>query len=237
VLTYDSRERFNSADSFLLPFCQRFSSIFDKINNNVPTSHCNETLLVTDSIESATIESDPTIGEQIQHKSMAANKTAKEKQILYICQHILTHLGDIARYANLFQQAKNYYLHAIILVPYLGHPYNQLGILFETSRINQLSTVFYYFRSIAVRYKFPLATTNLENFLLKLIDIPLSRYNPSNVDVSETACIVSNQTDSFLIKLSHKDLITLYLQVNALIYLLANPNIQPKKTSHQASFM
>ena len=234
MLTYDSRERFNSADPFLLPFCQRFSSIFDKINNNsaanVSSSYSTDTAIVTDSIDL-----DQSIGAN-QPKSVAGNKTAKEKQILYICQHILTHLGDIARYANLFQQAKNYYLHAIILVPYLGHPYNQLGILFETSRTNQLSTVFYYFRSIAVRYKFPLATTNLENFLLKLIDIPLSRYNPSNVDVSAAAAgIVANQTDNFLIKLAHKDLITLYLQVNALVYFLANPTVQLKKNSPQAS--
>lgn len=106
-------------------------------------------------------------------------------------------------------------MHAIILVPYLGHPYNQLGILFETSRINQLSTVFYYFRSIAVRYKFPLATTNLENFLHKLIDIPLIRYNPTNIDFK-----ASNKSDNYLIKLAHKDLITLYLQISAFIYFL-----------------
>lgn len=129
----------------------------------------------------------------------------KEKQILYICQHILTHLGDIARYAIQFQQAKNYYYHAIKLVPYLGHPYNQLGILFETSRTNQLSTVFYYIRSIAVRYTFPLASNNLDNFFYKLVEIPLTRYNPSNV---------ANN----IVKLSHKDLLTLYLQINAVIY-------------------
>ena len=130
---------------------------------------------------------------------------SKEKQIFYICQHILTHLGDIARYANQFQQAKNYYYHAIKIVPYLGHPYNQLGILFETSRTNQLATVFYYIRSIAVRYTFPLAANNLDNFFYKLIEIPLNRYNPSQV---------SNN----LVKLSHKDLLTLYLQINAVIY-------------------
>lgn len=215
----------------MLPFCQRFSSIFDKINNNnssVSSVQLSETNESTTAAETASIDFD------CQNKTTFGNKTAKEKQILYICQHILTHLGDIARYANLFQQAKNYYLHAIILVPYLGHPYNQLGILFETSRTNQLSTVFYYFRSIAVRYKFPLATTNLENFLLKLVDIPLSRYNPSNLDVSEPMAAASQSADNFLIKLAHKDLITLYLQVNAQVYFLANPTVQlNKKTSLQ----
>lgn len=137
------------------------------------------------------------------------NSSKVEKQLLYICQHILTHLGDIARYQSLYDEAKTYYLHAIRLLPYLGHPYNQLGILFETSRTNQLSTVFYYMRSIATRYTFPLASTNLENFFKKLIDIPLSRYMPS---------ITSGDNKNVAIKLPHMDLITLFLQLNAIFY-------------------
>lgn len=150
-------------------------------------------------------------------------KIANEKQILYICQHILTHLGDIARYANLFQQAKNYYLHAIKLVPYLGHPYNQLGILFETSRTNQLSTIFYYVRSVACRYNFPLASTNLENFFKKLVDVPLTRYNPSLNNPNSINNLLNNNEPqlNLVVKLSHKDLITLYLQINAFIYYLS----------------
>lgn len=142
----------------------------------------------------------------IQANSLKDEST-KEKQVLYICQHTLTHLGDIARYASQFQEAKNYYLHAIKLVPYLGHPYNQLGILFETSRTNQLSTVFYYIRSISTRYTFPLASTNLENFFHKLIDIPLSRYNP-----------YINTDSTKIVKLAHKDLLTLFLQLNSILY-------------------
>ena len=142
---------------------------------------------------------------------------------MYICQHILTHLGDIARYANLFQQAKNYYMHAIKLVPYLGHPYNQLGILFETSRTNQLCTIFYYVRSVAVRYNFPLASTNMENFFKKLVDIPLTRYNSSLNNPDSINNLLNNNEPhlNLVVKLSHKDLITLYLQINALIYYLA----------------
>jgi hypothetical protein len=160
-------------------FCQSFPSVFDKINNRFKST------------KKTTNISEP---------------QNKEKQVLYICQHILTHLGDIARYANLFQQAKNYYMHSIKLVPYLGHPYNQLGILFDSSRTNQLSTVFYYIRSIGTRYTFPLASTNLENFFHKLIDIPLTRYNNStaNATIGKT--------------LAHKDLINLYLQICGTIY-------------------
>ena len=123
----------------------------------------------------------------------------KEKQILYLCQHTLTHLGDIARYAFQFQEAKNYYLHAIKLVPYLGHPYNQLGILFETSRTDQLSAVFYYIRSIATRCTFPLASTNLENFFHKIIDTQIAKYSS---------------------QLSQKDLLNLFLQINAIVHSL-----------------
>lgn len=111
--------------------------------------------------------------------SSSINDTTREKQILYIFQHVLTHLGDLARYSNYFAEAKNYYLHAVRIVPYLGQSYNQLGILFETMRTSQMAAVFYYIRSIAIRYTFPLASTNLENFYLKLIDIPLTRYNPN----------------------------------------------------------
>lgn len=204
MLTYDSKEMLTKrTGSFLLPFCQRFQSIFDKINNAFDTND-----------------------QSTNSTNAASTKTANEKQILYICQHILTHLGDIARYANLFQQAKNYYLHAIILVPYLGHPYNQLGILFETSRTNQLGTVFYYFRSVAVRYKFPLATTNLENFLLKLVDIPITRYNPSNIELSDL--LSTAHSDTYVIKLAHKDLLTLFLEITGFIYFLTNPT--PKKS-------
>ncbi|RNA15598.1 SMG7-like isoform X1 [Brachionus plicatilis] len=141
----------------------------------------------------------PSLFDQMSLDPGATMEPTREKQILYLCQHTLTHLGDIARYAFQFQEAKNYYLHAIKLVPYLGHPYNQLGILFETSRTNQLSAVFYYIRSIATRCTFPLASTNLENFFHKIIDTQMSRYQA---------------------QLSQKDLLNLFLQINAIVHSL-----------------
>ena len=197
VITYDANLALTS-----LPFCQRYASIFDKID-----SFSNRLAL-----------------KQQDEKATNAVAMAKEKQVFYICQHILTHLGDIARYANLYEQAKNYYLHAIKLVPYLGQPYNQLGILYETSRTNQLSTAFYYIRSIAVRYTFPLAATNLDNFFRKLADIPLSRYHPS---LNATSNV---QQQSQLVKLPHKDIIHLFLQINAFICL----NVSAASELHSA---
>ncbi|XP_061436132.1 nonsense-mediated mRNA decay factor SMG7 isoform X2 [Lethenteron reissneri] len=88
---------------------------------------------------------------------------------LYICQHCLVHLGDIARYRNQISQAESYYRHAAQLVPSNGQPYNQLAIL-ASSRGDHLTTIFYYCRSIAVRFPFPAAGTNLSKALSKAIE-------------------------------------------------------------------
>ncbi|XP_035685493.1 protein SMG7-like [Branchiostoma floridae] len=88
---------------------------------------------------------------------------------LYICQHCLVHLGDIARYRNQLSQAESFYRHAAQLVPYNGQPYNQMAIL-AASRAEQLPMVFYYCRSIAVKHPFPAAATNLNKTFSKLAD-------------------------------------------------------------------
>lgn len=59
--------------------------------------------------------------------------------------------------------------HAILLSPSSGQPYNQLALL-EASRGDKLATVFHYVRSIAVKYPFPAAATNLANTFSALID-------------------------------------------------------------------
>uniref|UniRef100_A0A8I5NUJ9 Nonsense-mediated mRNA decay factor n=1 Tax=Papio anubis TaxID=9555 RepID=A0A8I5NUJ9_PAPAN len=63
----------------------------------------------------------------------------------YICQHCLVHLGDI------------------------GQPYNQLAIL-ASSKGDHLTTIFYYCRSIAVKFPFPAASTNLQKALSKALE-------------------------------------------------------------------
>ncbi|XP_034368790.2 nonsense-mediated mRNA decay factor SMG7 isoform X6 [Arvicanthis niloticus] len=87
----------------------------------------------------------------------------------YICQHCLVHLGDIARYRNQTSQAESYYRHAAQLVPSNGQPYNQLAIL-ASSKGDHLTTIFYYCRSIAVKFPFPAASTNLQKALSKALD-------------------------------------------------------------------
>ena len=55
---------------------------------------------------------------------------------LYIAQHCLIHLGDVARYRHKQKMADSFYRKASHLVPSSGHPYNQLAILAATSPDN-----------------------------------------------------------------------------------------------------
>ncbi|XP_040027850.2 nonsense-mediated mRNA decay factor SMG7 isoform X2 [Gasterosteus aculeatus] len=95
--------------------------------------------------------------------------TPQPSSCSYICQHCLVHLGDIARYRNQTSQAESYYRHAAQLVPSNGQPYNQLAIL-ASSKGDHLSTIFYYCRSIAVKFPFPAASTNLQKALSKALE-------------------------------------------------------------------
>uniref|UniRef100_A0A1A8NH79 Nonsense-mediated mRNA decay factor n=1 Tax=Nothobranchius pienaari TaxID=704102 RepID=A0A1A8NH79_9TELE len=95
--------------------------------------------------------------------------TPQPSSCSYICQHCLVHLGDIARYRNQTSQAESYYRHAAQLVPSNGQPYNQLAIL-ASSKGDHLTTIFYYCRSIAVKFPFPAASTNLQKALSKALD-------------------------------------------------------------------
>ncbi|XP_053380240.1 nonsense-mediated mRNA decay factor SMG7-like [Mercenaria mercenaria] len=120
----------------------------------------------------------------------------KKSSCLYVCQHCLVHLGDIARYRQQIDQAQTYYWHAAYLVPFNGQPYNQLAIL-EAAKGNKLSTVFYYIRSLAVKVPFPVAATNLEKLYAKL----------------------TKETPDFKGKLSASEMITGFLQFHALVHL------------------
>ncbi|KAM9845158.1 nonsense-mediated mRNA decay factor SMG7 isoform 2-T2 [Aulostomus maculatus] len=101
--------------------------------------------------------------------SSSAIVTPQPSSCSYICQHCLVHLGDIARYRNQTSQAESYYRHAAQLVPSNGQPYNQLAIL-ASSKGDHLTTIFYYCRSIAVKFPFPAASTNLQKALSKALE-------------------------------------------------------------------
>ncbi|XP_052246547.1 nonsense-mediated mRNA decay factor SMG7-like isoform X17 [Dreissena polymorpha] len=134
----------------------------------------------------------------MKEKSLTKLKVTppKKSSCLYVCQHCLVHLGDIARYRQQIDQAQTYYWHAASLVPFNGQPYNQLAIL-EASKGNKLSTVFYYIRSLAVKVPFSVAATNLEKLYSKLTkDIP-----------------------DFKGRLSASEMITGFLQFHALVHL------------------
>ncbi|XP_078358285.1 nonsense-mediated mRNA decay factor SMG7-like [Oculina patagonica] len=100
----------------------------------------------------------------------------------YICQDCLVHLGDIARYCDDPEQAEVFYHHALVLVPSNGQPYNQLAIL-ASGKGDELATVYYYCRSIAVKNPFPAASTNLHKTLSKVV----ARHNTrdGNLEISK----------------------------------------------------
>ncbi|XP_070532335.1 nonsense-mediated mRNA decay factor SMG7-like isoform X2 [Ptychodera flava] len=131
----------------------------------------------------------------------------------YICQHCLVHLGDIARYRNQNTQAHTYYRHAAQLVPSNGQPYNQLAIL-AAGKGDQLATVFYYVRSIAVKHPFPASVTNLQMSFTKMID----------KDELKTH------------KITPVELVFFFIQFHALIYLAADlqraANMKDKLVEH-----
>lgn len=104
-----------------------------------------------------------------KQSSSGAIVTPQPSSCSYICQHCLVHLGDIARYRNQTSQAESYYRHAAQLVPSNGQPYNQLAIL-ASSKGDHLTTIFYYCRSIAVKFPFPAASTNLQKALSKALE-------------------------------------------------------------------
>eukprot|EP00096_Caligus_rogercresseyi_P010507 TRINITY_DN3857_c0_g1_i1.p1 TRINITY_DN3857_c0_g1~~TRINITY_DN3857_c0_g1_i1.p1 ORF type:complete len:690 (-),score=224.42 TRINITY_DN3857_c0_g1_i1:107-2176(-) len=86
----------------------------------------------------------------------------------YIAQHCLVHLGDLARYRRQIRKAETYYRQAIQISPSSGHAYNQIALL-EANRGNKLASVFYYVRSLAVKYPFPAASTNLMTILSRFL--------------------------------------------------------------------
>ncbi|XP_040565932.1 nonsense-mediated mRNA decay factor SMG7-like [Lepeophtheirus salmonis] len=92
----------------------------------------------------------------------------------YISQHCLVHLGDLARYRNQIRKAETYYRQAIQISPSSGQAYNQIALL-EANRGNKLASVFYYVRSLALKYPFPAASTNLMTILGRFLNNPPSK--------------------------------------------------------------
>uniref|UniRef100_A0A3Q2ZRN5 Nonsense-mediated mRNA decay factor n=1 Tax=Kryptolebias marmoratus TaxID=37003 RepID=A0A3Q2ZRN5_KRYMA len=89
-----------------------------------------------------------------KQSSSSAIVTPQPSSCSYICQHCLVHLGDIVSQDSLVK---------------LIWPYNQLAIL-ASSKGDHLTTIFYYCRSIAVKFPFPAASTNLQKALSKALE-------------------------------------------------------------------
>ncbi|CAN7937016.1 unnamed protein product, partial [Ixodes hexagonus] len=135
-----------------------------------------------------------------RHDDINAEKP-KKSSVLYICQHCLVHLGDIARYRSQSLQAENFYRHAVELGPRNGHPYNQLALL-EAASGEKLSAVFFHVRSLALQHPFPAAATNLSKLYSKMV-------SDSSASIGKT-------------KMSPYEYTTAFLQFHAHIYLVAD---------------
>ncbi|XP_077506206.1 uncharacterized protein LOC144115642 isoform X1 [Amblyomma americanum] len=125
----------------------------------------------------------------------------KKSSVLYICQHCLVHLGDIARYRGQSLQAENFYRHAVEMGPRNGHPYNQLALL-EAASGEKLSAVFFHVRSLALQHPFPAAATNLSKLFSKMVS---------------DSCISIGKS-----KMTPYEYTTAFLQFHAHIYLLTD---------------
>ncbi|XP_075244769.1 uncharacterized protein LOC142339031 [Convolutriloba macropyga] len=100
--------------------------------------------------------------------SREAKKVPNKASCQYFVQDSLIHLGDIARYRSLVEQARDYYDNAIVLGPLNGKPYNQLAIILQMKNDeNQLETFFYLIRSISVKHAFSGGVANLTTTLTK----------------------------------------------------------------------
>lgn len=88
----------------------------------------------------------------------------------YICCHCLVHVGDLARYRGQLKQAETFYRHALTVAPSSGHAYNQIALLQSAAAAagNNLSCVFYYVRSVALKYPFPAGAANLSKMFNKV---------------------------------------------------------------------
>lgn len=133
---------------------------------------------------------------------------------LYIAQHCLIHLGDIARYRHNSRQQKiadSYYRKAAQLVPSSGHPYNQLAILAAGSPDN-LQTVYFYFRAMYVKCPFPVSKDNLARQFDKVLKSPKSKITKKASQISvlelirlflkfQASCFLSKDDDFSVTKM------------------------------------
>ncbi|CAA7407549.1 unnamed protein product [Spirodela intermedia] len=98
-------------------------------------------------------------------------KSSDTKKALISCHRCLIFLGDLARYKGMYGEgdsasrdyaaASSYYMQAASLWPSSGNPHHQLAILSICTDENELTTIYRYFRSLAVENPLLTARDNL----------------------------------------------------------------------------
>ncbi|XP_078444076.1 telomerase activating protein Est1 [Wolffia australiana] len=114
------------------------------------------------------------LSEGLENESNASNdskKSADVKKALISCHRSLIFLGDLARYKGMYGEgdsasrdyaaASSYYLQAASLWPSSGNPHHQLAILSICTDENEVTTIYRYFRSLAVENPLLTARDNL----------------------------------------------------------------------------
>ncbi|MQL85562.1 hypothetical protein Taro_018079 [Colocasia esculenta] len=98
-------------------------------------------------------------------------KSSDMRKALISCHRCLIFLGDLARYKGMYGEgesanrdyaaASSYYLQAASIWPSSGNPHHQLAILAICTDDNELTTIYRYFRSLAVESPLLTARDNL----------------------------------------------------------------------------
>ncbi|XP_071443086.1 nonsense-mediated mRNA decay factor SMG7-like [Hetaerina americana] len=162
--------------------------------------------------------------------SILHHQRPSKSSCLYVCQHCLVHLGDVARYRGQARQAEAFYRHAVHVAPSSGQPYNQLALL-EGSRGggsgDRLSVVFHYVRSVCTAHPFPAGRSNLERTLM----MTLPR------DITERDTSITNSNDDFSSTsalASPSEFISCFLKLHALLLRSTDPNANVPRDAEAA---
>uniref|UniRef100_A0A0X3NI43 Protein SMG7 n=2 Tax=Schistocephalus solidus TaxID=70667 RepID=A0A0X3NI43_SCHSO len=111
------------------------------------------------------------------------SKISLSDAIVYVIQHSLIHLGDVARYQNHPLIASTYYTWAWLVDPTSGHPYNQLAILESVKQKKQFEDLcYFYIRAVSCLHPFPAASENLTQMFKLLSSSAISREPLSQVE-------------------------------------------------------
>ncbi|KAJ9048198.1 hypothetical protein DSO57_1015681 [Entomophthora muscae] len=121
-------------------------------------------------------QNDPLFGLNLEAKTLKL-KNVELRCLLKTYQKTVIFLGDLARYQELlnvekpkreFEVAHSFYKNAINILHTTGNPYNQLAVI-SAYKENDISVIYYYYRSLVISTPFPNSLGNLDTKMGKLL--------------------------------------------------------------------